>query len=394
MGVGGLGQASAFAGASFHTDVARMAGFGASSAASDVWEDQCHACGTFFQDDDLTSATSSDTGSIDASAQAYASVTLDGNARSDDDARGNVLYQEYLAARRRWRRWSGKPPRRYRRNTFRPRGAAQARLERGPYSRTYASFLPSSAFAGGKGKGKSHDCGKGSGRKRSGTNPRGKDGKVLRCAKCGSESHLWRKCPQVVGNAASATVQSANMASASRPEPASLALTALPSMPALETWGVGLARPQDTMAGVAFHYMAGGSSRASSEAGVQVASASACSAGGALHDEFSRLESASQVGRERQRRLTASRQGPPSWEARTQASETAEPEDEERASIMADDEPARSSRQFQAFGPGTSASPANRASTGCSRIKQETYHRPTFFAAAPVPCWTSCMVGR
>ena len=45
-------------------------------------------------------------------------------------------------ARRRWRRYTGKPPRRYRRFGFKHRPRFQAKLDKGPYARTYSTFLP------------------------------------------------------------------------------------------------------------------------------------------------------------------------------------------------------------------------------------------------------------
>lgn len=96
--------------------------------------------------------------------------------RSDDCALGNAIYLDYLVAKRRWRGFSGKPPRRYRRFTTRHdiRHKQRSRLSRGPYAQTFASFLPPNAFAGGQGKGKGKGKGKGF-RK----NPKGKDGRVL-----------------------------------------------------------------------------------------------------------------------------------------------------------------------------------------------------------------------
>lgn len=121
----------------------------------------------------------------------FSILDINGVDRTDDDAIGNALYLEYLVAKRRWRRFTGKPPRTYRR--FHNRRDIQARhkhrVSQSPFARSYAAFLPSGAFAGGQGKGKGK--GKDFGRK----NPRGKDGKTLLCATCGSDTHLWRQCP-------------------------------------------------------------------------------------------------------------------------------------------------------------------------------------------------------
>ncbi len=126
----------------------------------------CPTCGVYFQDDGCSTDTSSDDG-LDV-----------GSVGSQDPAE---VYQDYAFARKRWRKFSGRGPRRYRRNWSNGKG----------YRKAYASFLPPGAFAGGKGKssGKSG----GFGRK----NPKDKNGQIMRCNKCNSDEHLWRRCPQV-----------------------------------------------------------------------------------------------------------------------------------------------------------------------------------------------------
>ena len=156
----------------------------AHSYAAGTWHDPCPTCGMYYaDDDDVSSMTSSDDGSYDAGAMAFASVDVMGQMRGDDDAIASELYLQYRAARKKWRRFTGKVPRRYRKG----KGKGTGHGGKNPY-RSYASFLPPGAFAGGKGKGK----GKGNR-----TNPRGRDGKVLRCSKCNSDQHLWRQCPLV-----------------------------------------------------------------------------------------------------------------------------------------------------------------------------------------------------
>ena len=176
-----------------------------SQGVFNAWQDHgwsCDACGMYFEDDDISSATSSN---VDNSPTEQF-VSIEGLNRSDNDAVGNELYEAYLVARRRWRKFTGKPPRRYRKFSHRSdrQQRNHQRLSRGPFSGTYASFLPSSAFAGGKGKGKNKSK---DGRK----NPRGKDGKVLLCAKCGSDSHLWRQCPNGSGGKGQASPPSMAM---------------------------------------------------------------------------------------------------------------------------------------------------------------------------------------
>ena len=158
------------------------------SFAASAWHEACPTCGMYYgDDDDASSMTSSDDGGNDPEAIAFASVDVMGQVRGDDDAIASELYLQYRAARKKWRRFTGKVPRRYRKGKGKGYGSGTG--GKNPY-RSYASFLPAGAFAGGKGKGKTQ--GKGSR-----TNPRGRDGKVLRCSKCNSDQHLWRQCPLV-----------------------------------------------------------------------------------------------------------------------------------------------------------------------------------------------------
>ena len=88
---------------------------------------------------------------------------------------GNVLHNDYHIAKKRWRRFQNKMPRQRRR--------FGGKVSRPP---AFASFLPSRAFAGGKGKG---------GGKNSKKNPVDSNGRTLRCHNCGSEEHLVKHCP-------------------------------------------------------------------------------------------------------------------------------------------------------------------------------------------------------
>ncbi|CAE7415795.1 unnamed protein product [Symbiodinium sp. CCMP2592] len=180
----------------YHARGAPTDGWSAWDQVQGSSEVRCSTCGVYFDDDDVSSATDTDDEEPDEGAQAYAHVEVDGQWRSDDEAVGERLYMDYLIAKRRWRRFSNRPPRRYRKFPNRPR--AYGKGSRTPYSSSFASFLPANAFAGGKGKpkGKTGFAGKASGKGRG--NPRGRDGRPLKCSKCGSTEHLWRRCPQVV----------------------------------------------------------------------------------------------------------------------------------------------------------------------------------------------------
>ena len=147
----------------------------------------------------------------------YAQVEVDGQWRSDDEAVGERLYQDYLIAKRRWRRFSNRPPRRYRKFPNRPR--AYGKGSRNPYSSSFASFLPQTLSLEGKAspRVKAVFAGKASGKGRG--NPRGRDGRPLKCSKCGSTEHLWRRCPQVVQNQGGRSSADAHFAT-SNPQPA------------------------------------------------------------------------------------------------------------------------------------------------------------------------------
>ena len=62
------------------------------------------------------------------------------------------------------------------------------------YGRSYASFLPPNAFAAHRGPG-GKSGGKGKSKSKGRQNPRGKDGQLLKCHRCGSTEHLIRRCP-------------------------------------------------------------------------------------------------------------------------------------------------------------------------------------------------------
>ena len=312
-GCGALGSAcDPWAGASFPTsagisppvaeDMGQYVGGSAGSHVPDSG-DRCETCGSFYEDEEFSSATETDTGSVDEGIRAYSVVEIDGESRHDVNARENELYQDYVLARRRWRRFTGKPPRRYRRSNFRT-GRHVHKLRSGPYARSYAAFLPPSAFAGNKGGSKSKGSGKGFSRK----NPKGRDGQILKCSKCGSDEHLWRKCPQVV-NKGSGKGTGAMHAAEVGTSGATLALTARTAVPRAEVWHAGVAG--SAMPGVAFHYHVG-TPRPLSEVGSQRMTS--------LDEDLARLESVSQVSSQRSRKSRRSDQGPdspPRWTAET-----------------------------------------------------------------------------
>ena len=203
FGTASAGQGCPGFGSGFGLESVGMQSLRGSSSGQGAYatqgSDQCPACETFFMDEDISSATSTDDGELDltaASSEAFPSVEVDAGMH-DDNAMGNSLHHAYLLAKKRWRRFTGRPPRRYRK--YHNRSRPYQRLQRTPFRSSYTSFLPANAFAGGKGHQKGGKGGQGPR-----LNPRGRDGKPLKCNKCGSESHLWRACPMVAKGASAA----------------------------------------------------------------------------------------------------------------------------------------------------------------------------------------------
>ena len=124
------------------------------------------------------------------------------NAQADE-----YLFGEYQNAKRRWRRFTGKPVRALRKVVKR-KGKGKGK---GRHSYLNLSdALQQSAYFKGKGKG-GRSSGKGFGRR---TNPCGRDGEPLKCSTCGSSYHLRARCPRRPDSAAPAS-QSSSAAGAS-----------------------------------------------------------------------------------------------------------------------------------------------------------------------------------
>ena len=115
-----------------------------------------------------------------------------------------AIFYEYRKAKRTWRRFTGKPVRRFRRTfkrTFKSYGKGKS------YGKSYGKgkrrgffFTKDEVFAYLKGKGKGHrmnSSGKGHGRRK---NPRDRNGDTMKCRICGSEEHFQAECPQNGGS--------------------------------------------------------------------------------------------------------------------------------------------------------------------------------------------------
>lgn len=132
---------------------------------------------------DTDSATSSDNNSLMDSAD------LNGMTTGQVD---EYLFGKYQHAKKRWRRFTGKPVRALRR-VLRRKGKGKG--SKGGLGYAYVNInetLQQSAFYKGKGKG-GNSSGKGFGRR---LNPKGRDGEVLKCSICQSQFHLRARCPQ------------------------------------------------------------------------------------------------------------------------------------------------------------------------------------------------------
>ena len=135
-----------------------------------------------WPEEDSDNWTDSDTASSYGDVEAV-TATPDGD--TDPTAVAEHLWWAYTKAKMQWRQHVGKPPRATRRYARRYlKGKGKGKGSGRPDTR---AFL---ADAKAKGKGFRRRKGKGKGR----PNPKTKDGQVLRCFRCGSETHLSRDC--------------------------------------------------------------------------------------------------------------------------------------------------------------------------------------------------------
>ena len=114
----------------------------------------------------------------------------------DREQTAEHLFWSYQQAKGRFRRFMRKPIRKVRR-FIRRKGKGKGKHS-GYYLATLTDQdLESIFFKGSKGKGKGkRSTGKGKGRR---TNPKGPDGQIMKCRKCGSTEHFQRECPQNQG---------------------------------------------------------------------------------------------------------------------------------------------------------------------------------------------------
>ena len=163
-----------------------------------------------------TSATSSDDG--------HEEIPIDSTLASieSENQAAEHIYLQYRRHKRMWRRFTGRPVRKFRRKfkkyshrkhhfyggggkgghwRDRLRGGGSGGHGHGKGGKGRMRFFQANpdevaAFASSMGKGGKKGSGGGFGRK---GNPTGKDGKPLTCHSCGSTEHLIRDCPQRSG---------------------------------------------------------------------------------------------------------------------------------------------------------------------------------------------------
>ena len=159
------------------------------------WQSQ----GTDMEDDSGTETdTSSDSGHEEID-------TSDLNGLNQSEASAHAYWQ-YRLHKRKWRRLSSKPTRKFRRihkrfRTAKGKGTGFSRHAmrtkgngRGQPLFHVEAFNETLAYLSGKGKGnRRHTSGKGTGRR---MNPTGRDGLVMKCRVCNSPEHFEARCPQ------------------------------------------------------------------------------------------------------------------------------------------------------------------------------------------------------
>jgi len=153
------------------------------------------------EDEEDSSATSSDSGNEELP-DVYIGDQWIGDVA--EDVATEHVYMQYRRAKRTWRRFTGRPVRKFRRfHKFQRRrkgkGKGKGRKGRGK-GKSQPGFMWSQSaevedtltYLKGKGRAKGRNSsGKGFGRKK---NPRDKTGAIMKCHNCGSEDHLAARC--------------------------------------------------------------------------------------------------------------------------------------------------------------------------------------------------------
>ena len=168
-----------------------------SSRSGDAWQgESMPSSGTWGMAPDMTDWAFHADPSVDSGTDSATSSDNDEPMQTADlqgmsaPQMDEYLFGQYQAAKKRWRRFTGKPVRSLRR-VLKRKGKGKGKGFRGSYL-NLDGLLQQSSYFKGKGKG-GKSSGKGFGRK---TNPCGRDGEPLKCSVCGSSYHLRAKCPR------------------------------------------------------------------------------------------------------------------------------------------------------------------------------------------------------
>jgi len=163
-----------------------------------VNHDAPQASPTFYDNTQthVDSGTDTETSSDDGDEPDYDDPALSGLTPAQIDEH---FYWAYKTHRKTWRRHMKKPTRRVRRFVKRKGKGKGKGKSRFAFIADLSDEAYDQTFFGGKGKskGKRRSSGKGKGRR---TNPIGRDGQVMKCGICGSDTHFRAECPQRHGN--------------------------------------------------------------------------------------------------------------------------------------------------------------------------------------------------
>eukprot|EP00434_Breviolum_minutum_P044271 symbB.v1.2.039526.t1/scaffold6626.1/size16615/2 len=141
----------------------------------------------YYQDPEADGASDTDSATeSDDGAEVMPSEDLQGLTAPEADEH---LFWQYAEAKKRWRRYTGKPVRSLRR-VLRRKGKGKGKVQNAFFD--ISGTLLQSSYFKGKGKG-GKSSGKGFGRRQ---NPKGRDGQILKCSICSSIYHLRKRCPQ------------------------------------------------------------------------------------------------------------------------------------------------------------------------------------------------------
>ena len=153
--------------------------------STEPWSQQAFPVDQYYEEDDGTDTdTSSGSGAEDIPRPDVSNMT--------DAAAAHTIYMAYWNAKRNWRRFTGKPVRKFRRHFRRHFGKGKGK-SKGKGRGFFWTQDDVQVFLKSKRKGhRSHTSGKGFGRRK---NPRGRDGAPMKCHNCGSEDHFVRNCP-------------------------------------------------------------------------------------------------------------------------------------------------------------------------------------------------------